>query len=130
MTVKRALERTVHVAVATAFVLRAAARVAWHEPRTNLPELAARLRTARRARTGFDVALAHGVAERLLPILPPWGAGRCVKRSLIQLDLWTRAGHAPRLHLGLLVKPAPRAGHVWVSTDGAAPPGVAETWSA
>lgn len=114
----------------TVFVLRAALRVWWHEPRADLPELVARLKNTPRARVGFDVTLADGIVERLLPLLPPWGAGRCVKRSLLQLDLWSRAGRTPRLHLGLLEAGLRREGHVWVTTDGAIPEGIAETWSA
>ena len=116
--------------MSTVFVLRAAVRVLWHEPRTDLPELVARLKDAPPSRCDFDVTLAEGVVERLLPLLPPWGAGRCVKRSLLQLDLWSRAGRTPRLHLGLLEAGLGREGHVWVTTDGAIPEGITETWSA
>ena len=116
--------------MSTVFVLRAAVRVLWHESRTDLPELVARLKDAPPSRCDFDVTLAEGVVERLLPLLPPWGAGRCVKRSLLQLDLWSRAGRTPRLHLGLLEAGLGRKGHVWVTTDGAIPEGITETWSA
>jgi len=128
--VRQALKHPVGAAVATIFVLRAAMRVAWHEPRTCLPELVARLRSVPPSGVGFDVALAEGVVERFLSLLPPWGAGRCVKRSLLQLDLWSRAGRSPRLHLGLLEVGLDREGHVWVTTDGAIPEGFTETWSA
>jgi hypothetical protein len=126
---KRALESPLRTAVSTAFVARAAVRVLWHEGRTDLPELVARLRATPPPRLDFDVKLADGIVERLLPLLPPWGAGRCVKRALIQLDLWSRAGRAPRLHVGLFETGASRAGHVWVTTDGAVPEGIRETWS-
>ena len=127
---KRALENPIGAALATAFVVRAAVRVAWLEPRTDLPDLVARLRATPPARFGFDVALADAVVERLLSLLPPWGAGRCVKRSLIQLDLWSRAGRSPTFHLGVVEAGPARAGHVWVTTDGFVPDGIHETWSA
>ena len=127
---RRALKHPVGTAVSTVFVLRAALRVLWHEPRTNLPELVARLKNVPPSHGGFDVTLADGVVERLLPLFPPWGAGRCVKQSLLQLDLWSRAGRRPRLHLGLLEAGLGREGHVWVTTDGAIPEGITETWSA
>ena len=116
--------------MSTVFVLRAAVRVLWHEPRTDLPTLVIRLKSTRPPHIGFDAALAEGVLERLLPILPPWGAGRCVKRSLMQLDLWSRAGRDPRLHLGIFEGAQSHEGHAWVTTDGRIPEGIAETWSA
>ena len=127
---RRALKHPVGTAVSTVFVLRAALRVLWHEPRTDLPELVARLKDAPPSRVGFDLTLADGIVERLLPLLPPWGAGRCLKRSLLQLDLWSRANRTPRLHLGLLEAAHGREGHVWVTTDGVIPEGITETWSA
>lgn len=127
---KRALRHPVDTAVSTVFVLRAAVRVLWHEPRTDFRELVIQLKKTPPARVVFDVTLAEGVLERLLPLLPPWGAGRCVKRSLHLLDLWSRAGRSPRLHLGLFDAALGREGHVWVTTDGAIPEGIAETWSA
>ncbi len=129
-SVRRALKHPVGTAVSAVFVLRAALRVLWHEPRTDLPELVARLKDTPPSRVGFDLTLADGILERLLPLLPPWGAGRCLKRSLLQLDLWSRANRAPRLHLGLLEAPHGREGHVWVTTDGVIPKGITETWSA
>lgn len=113
--------------MSVALVVRAAARVVWYEPRCDLRELVERLRTTPPPRWCFDASLADGIIERLLPVLPPWGAGRCVKRSLVQLDVWSRAGRSPRLHLGLFEGAHTRAGHVWVSTDGAIPDGITET---
>jgi hypothetical protein len=52
----------------------------------------------------------------LLPVLPPCGAGRCLKRSLLLLDLWSRAGLAPSLHLGVRGDGKTRGGHAWVET--------------
>jgi len=126
--VKRALEHPLKTLRAVAAVVRASLRVWWHEPRTSLPELVARLKNAPPSHIAFDVTLADAVVERLLPLLPPWGAGRCVKRSLLRLDLWSRAGRTPRLHVGLLDAELGHEGHVWVTTDGSTLEGVTETW--
>jgi hypothetical protein len=58
-----------------------------------------------------------GVLVRLLPLLPPRRAGRCLKRSLMLLDLWSRCGVESTLHLGVR-RPGQGAleGHAWVST--------------
>lgn len=114
-------------------VLRAALRVGWLEPRTSLDELASRLRDRRPERPSWDLALASGVAERLLPLLPPYGAGRCVKRSLLLLDLWSRAGLDPRLHVGFRGnRLSGSGGHLWVTTGRddrtAEPPDIVECW--
>jgi hypothetical protein len=132
---RRALRAPIRTAVATACVLRAAARVAWYEPRTALPELVATLRDAPRSRFDIDAHLVEGALERLLPVLPPFGAGRCVKRALTQLDLCARAGLEPHFHVGFLGNGAGRQGHVWVTTGGAANSvdgieGPTEAWSA
>lgn len=117
-------------------VLRAALRVGWLEPRTNLDELVSRLRDRRPERLSWDLRLASGVAERLLPFLPPYGAGRCVKRSLLLLDLWSRAGLEPRLHLGIRgnrLSGRRSGGHLWVTSGSddyrtAEPPDIVECW--
>ena len=56
------------------------------------------------------------ITERLLPWLPPWRMGRCIKRSLILLYLWSRCGIPVRLHIG--IHPSqPYRGHVWLSVS-------------
>ena len=116
-------------------VLRAAARVGWYEPRTALPALARTLRDTESGLSDIDPVSVLSVVEALLPVLPPWGAGRCLKRSLLLLDLWSRAGLEPALHLGCRGEAHRRVhGHAWVTTarDGLStfqPPDVAEIWS-
>jgi hypothetical protein len=96
---------------AVAASIRAALRVWWLEPRSSLPDLVAELRSSPRL-PGLDPELARGVLERLLLVLPPYHTGRCVKRSLILIELWSRCGLDPRLHLGFQA----RNGHAWVTT--------------
>jgi hypothetical protein len=125
----------VAILLAVLAVLRAALRVGWLEPRTNLGELVSRLRDRRLQALGWDPKLASGVVERLLFVLPPYGAGRCVKRSLLLLELWSRAGLEPRLHVGIHANLAegPSRGHFWVTTGSeeyrtAEPAEIVECW--
>jgi hypothetical protein len=109
------LSRPVSVIGCLLAIARAAVRVSFHQKRRSLPELVSNLRST--SRTSFcDPLLSLAVLERLLPLLPPYGAGRCVKRSLLLLDLWSRAGLAPSFHLGLLSAGGERFGHAWVTT--------------
>ncbi len=113
---KKALRHPVATLVALGFVLRAAFRVQWHEPRTDLHELVGELRASPTSSIPLDLDLVEAVLERLLPVLPPWGTGHCVKRSLLLLDLWSRAGLTPHFHLGFLEGRDGRTGHAWVSS--------------
>ena len=100
-------------------VTAAALRLARIEPRLAFDATVARLRDrpAWRPRCATPGALAR-VAGRLLPLLPPHRMGRCMKRSLVLLDLWTACGLAPRLHLGLRgTRAGGREGHAWLTVD-------------
>ena len=58
------------------------------------------------------------VVGRLLPLLPPWTMGKCLKRSLLLLHLWSRCGLTPALHLG--VRESERGvveGHAWLTIE-------------
>lgn len=115
-------------------VVASSIRVAWLFPRHSLPVLVETLRGARPHRLSADPVLLAAVAEKLLPYLPPWNVGPCVRRSLVLLDLWSRCGLEPSLHLGLRDgATGVREGHVWVTSHrvrahegGSA--GVTETW--
>jgi Transglutaminase-like superfamily len=140
------LRRSVPAVHAVVSILRAAIRVAWLEPQTTLPELVARLRNAPTTtsplRSPFliDPSLSLRLLEAMLPILPPFGVGRCLKRSLLLLDLWSRAGLAPSLHLGVRTLDSgagcgDRGGHAWVETASTGfrtfhSPDVIEAWRA
>lgn len=65
--------------------------------------------------------------DRWLPLLPPWGHGRCFRRSLVLLDLWGRCGIAPVLHLGMIRDGDTRQFHAWVEARGISA-GAAEQW--
>ncbi len=55
------------------------------------------------------------VVNRLLPYLPPFGMGRCVKRALLLADLWSRCGLEPSLVFGTLRDGGSVRGHAWVA---------------
>jgi hypothetical protein len=60
-----------------------------------------------------------GTLERLLPLLPPRRYGPCLKRALVLLELWTRCGLAPTLHLGFDLRSPERHGHAWLTATAA-----------
>jgi hypothetical protein len=99
-------------------VARAAARVTIAERRLGLEAAAVSLRRTalRRPRAEADALLS--AVDDLLPYLPPRRRlGACYKRSLLLLDLWSRCGLEPRLHLGVRVDADGNAeAHAWVST--------------
>jgi hypothetical protein len=104
---------------ATVAVVSAAVRVARRYGEQPFDELVSELRGgSRRARSVARLRAEARVVSRLVPLLPPWGMGSCLKRSLILLHLWSRSGLRPRIHLGF--RPAseqlPR-GHAWLSVD-------------
>lgn len=98
------LSRAAFFLLALPALLRASVRVATLERRLPLDALVGRLRRTRpfllaplRRRPEWLLAS----LDRVLALLPPRGYGRCLKRSLFLLDLWSRCGLAPRLHLGV-----------------------------
>lgn len=121
--------RAVPRIVATAWRLSRLAR------RHRLIDLPERMRAVPEPDLRFP-AWWDAVLIRLLPALPPYRFGRCLKRSLILLDLWSRCGLQPRLHLGVR-RPGddPLEGHAWVTTGDprldrrTGPEGWEEMWS-
>ncbi|HXT19943.1 MAG TPA: lasso peptide biosynthesis protein [Thermoanaerobaculia bacterium] len=115
------LARAAFFVLALPAVVRAALRVTVLARRLPLDELVARLRGAPpfvvRPLLRPEWLLAS--LDRLLHALPPYRYGRCLKRSLLLLDLWARCGLHPRLHLAA---PLARAGgryegHAWVTVE-------------
>ncbi len=116
-------------------VVASSVRVAWLARRHRLVELPERLRRVGEPRLRFP-AWWDATLVRLLPVLPPYRYGRCLKRSLILLDLWSRCGLRPRLHLGVRRPDQdPLEGHAWVTTGDprldrrTGPQGWEEMWS-
>lgn len=63
----------------------------------------------------------RGLVDRLLPVLPPWGGGRCFKRSLTLLDLWSRCDLNPDFYMGVKAGEDKPEGHAWLAADGLPP---------
>ena len=100
---------------AVLLVLASALQVTLLARDTDLRALVLRLRRGRRfSSTRLDPVFLAALVERLLAYLPPWGLGRCVKRSLLLLHLWSQCGFEARLHIGL----RNRSGHAWVTAPG------------
>jgi hypothetical protein len=53
--------------------------------------------------------------EALLPFVPPRAYGICLRRALLLLELWSRAGLEPTLHLGFRRDAPTRDGHAWLT---------------
>jgi|CXWL01.1.fsa_nt_gi hypothetical protein len=107
------------VLAALPYFLWAAARVTWLERRLELAVLTERLRRVRRF--SWVSATLPGdllaLLDWLLPRLPDRSLGPCYRRSLVLLDLWSRCGLEPQLHLG--ARPTVGGGleaHAWVTT--------------
>lgn len=101
--------------LAAALVARAALRVRRLAPALPFDTLVDTLRGVPAGVADPPLALAAArVAQRLLPLLPPHSHGPCLRRSLLLLDVWTRCGLAPRLHLG--VRTPTRDAHAWLTS--------------
>lgn len=96
----------------------AACRLAVHERDRRLDVLVPSLRQGRPlARPLQDPAALACSVRRMVAYLPPFGMGRCLKRSLLLLDLWSRCGLAPVLHIGVAGAGGPRRAHAWLTVD-------------
>jgi hypothetical protein len=113
-------------------LIRAVWRVRRLEPGCGLPELVDRLRGVNPWRLAVLNHPAHleGTVGRVSDILPLRGLGPCMRRSLVLLDLWSRCGLDPRLHLGVATDGDDHCLHAWVtSRQRSGPTGYLEIWS-
>lgn len=114
----RPLAKAAFFVAAVPAVVRAALRLRSLERHLDLAELVERMRRVPPFLVPF---LRHpmwllATVDRLLSLLPPRRYGRCLKRSLLLLDLWSRCGLRPRLHLGVRrAGEAAHEGHAWVT---------------
>lgn len=102
-------------------VIRTARRVARLKRELPIDRLVAKLRGGEGR--PLPRRLAHpawlaGTVERVLPWLPPKALGPCLRRALILVDLWSRAGLEPRLHIGLKPAAGLRDAHAWITAVG------------
>jgi hypothetical protein len=115
--VLEAPSRAVHLLHAGARAVQASIHIAWLFPRLPFDQLAANLRQSRVFPAGLaDPRHYAQVVALLLPLLPPWGMGRCLKRSLLLVRLWSRCGLVVELHVGVrLAASGERIAHAWVT---------------
>jgi hypothetical protein len=107
---------------ATPLVLATGWRVARLERRLGLGALIDELRGARRRPLPAWLARPEwlaGTLERLLGVVPPRRYGRCLRRALILLELWSRCGLEPTIHLGFRLRTPERDGHAWITATAA-----------
>jgi len=105
------------------WVVGAALRVAFLYSKMPLDEAVKHLR---RIHVRFPGPLRNpmwlrGLVDRLLPVLPPAGGGRCLKRSLMLLDLWSRCALEPRFFIGVKPGFSRPEGHAWLEAEGLPP---------
>lgn len=116
----QAVGKAIFFVAAAPLIAVTALRMARLERQLPFDALVARLR-ARRAAPLLPFLLRPtwlaGSVERLLPWLPPRDMGVCLRRALIVLELWSRCGLEPRLHLGLSPASGPGPAHAWITAD-------------
>ncbi len=114
-------------------VLRAARRLVRLNRRHDLQELADRLRSVEPWQASYlaNPRYLDASVSRLVKVLPPRNFGPCIKRSFLLLDLWSRCGLEPRIHIGTHTRGGEHHFHAWVTTpeSGEPAPGYAEIWS-
>lgn len=119
--------------VALPAVVGAAVRLARLNRRCDLPQLADRLRAVEPWRASYlaNPLYLDASVSRLIRVLPPLHFGPCIKRSFLLLDLWSRCGLAPRIHIGTRKEGGEHRFHAWVTVPGSErrPPEYAEIWS-
>lgn len=102
--------------------LPALLRAAWHlrqiSGEQNLERLAATMGRGRPFRWAFlrQPRYHAGLVEKLVAFLPPRRWGPCLKKSLLLMELWTRCGLSPKLHLGAQIRQGGNFDfHAWIS---------------
>ncbi len=116
--------------VAMPAVLRAALRLTWLNRRYDLEQLADQLRVVRLWGPSYlaNPGYLRGASERLLSWLPPRSFGACLKHSFLLLDLWSRCGLEPKIHIGTLKRDGQHHFHAWVTLpENTQPPQTTET---
>ncbi len=105
-------------------VVRAALRLHLLNRRCGLRELADRLRAVEPWGASYlaNPRYLDASVSRLVRLLPPRRFGPCIKRSFLLLDLWSRCGLEPRIHIGTRKKSdGERHFHAWVTVSGIEP---------
>lgn len=112
------IQEPVHRLLTALTVVAAAIRITVLERRTRFDLYVERLRRGRPFPPGLrDPILLAAAVHRLAHRLPPLGMGRCLKRSLLLLHLWSRCGLDPALHIGVQSDGERRRSHAWLTCD-------------
>lgn len=119
------LSNALFFVTATPAIVRAAWRLRRLAPGRRLDQLAVDMRNVETSWGGYlaDPNRLEASVDRWLACWhrcrPAATKGRCLQRSLMLLDLWTRCGLRPSLQLGTVKTPHQRHFHAWVtSPDG------------
>ncbi len=114
-------------------VLRAARRLVRLNRQCDLRQLADRLRTVEPWEGSYlaNPRYLDASVSRLVKVLPPRSFGPCIKRSFLLLDLWSRCGLEPKIHIGTHKRDGEHRFHAWVTVPGRERPApdYAEIWS-
>ncbi len=114
-------------------VMRAARRLVDLNRRHGLQELAEELRSVEPWEGSYlaNPRYLDAIVSRLVKLLPPRRFGPCIKRSFLLLDLWSRCGLSPRIHIGTQKRDGEHHFHAWVTVPGGQQPTseYAEIWS-
>ena len=112
------VRRGAFILLAAPVVLATGRRVARLEATLPFGELIVALRARRASPLPRWLANPAGLAEtveKLLAVLPPQRCGVCLRRALVLIELWSRCGLAPTLHLGFRLEAPRRDGHAWLT---------------
>lgn len=115
---RQLLAKAIFFVAALPIVFQTARRVARLERQIPIDRLVAELRGSQRhalPRLLAQPTWLAGTVEWLLPWLPPQALGPCLRRALILVDLWSRAGLEPTLHIGLKPASGMREAHAWIT---------------
>jgi len=112
------LRKALFAVIALPVLLRAALRLSRLDRQHDLEELAERMARVRPWRLALlsNPRYLEACVRRFAGSLPPRRLGPCLKRSLLLLDLWSRCGLQPRIHLGVASSgDGSHSFHAWVS---------------
>lgn len=129
-------KKALFAALALPALLRASIRLNILDRRHPLDEVARRMANVGSWRLPVlcNPRYLEACVQRFAGPLPPRRFGPCLKRSYLLLDLWSRCGLRPRIHLGAAAADdGGRNFHAWITvpSDQAAsvPAGYTELWS-
>jgi len=112
------LRKALFAIVALPVLARASLRLIRLDRYHDLEELAERMARVRSWRNTWlsNPRYLDACVQRFASRLPPLCFGPCLKRSLLLLDLWSRCGLSPRIHLGAAKSDdGAHSFHAWVS---------------